>query len=35
MVKNSRRIVEVVGSLANKKESYGILEMILKIDMCG
>ncbi|MFT5224991.1 MAG: hypothetical protein ACI8XX_000738 [Polaribacter sp.] len=29
------KIIEVVWSLANKKEIYGILEMILKIDIGG
>jgi hypothetical protein len=35
MVKNSWGIVEVIGNRANKKDIYGMLEIILKIDICG
>jgi hypothetical protein len=33
--KNSWKIIEVVGKLVNKKKIYGILEIILKIDIGG
>jgi hypothetical protein len=35
MEENSSKIVEVVRNLPNKKGAYRILEMILKIDICG